>query len=64
MLKVARPSSLSAKLSNPQLNLTLVGVMVMMKIRHDQILKTPSKMDVAPWSVHWINMVLDGIEWY
>ena len=38
MLKVARPSSLSAKLSNPQLNLTLVGVMVMMKIRDDHIL--------------------------
>ena len=26
--------------------------------------KTPSKMDVAPWNVHWIKMVLDGIEWY
>ena len=21
-------------------------------------------MDVAPWNVHWIKMVLDGIEWY
>ena len=28
------------------------------------ITKTPSKMDVAPWNVHWIRMVLDGIAWY
>ena len=26
--------------------------------------KVPSEMDVAPWNVHWIKMVLDGIEWY
>ena len=28
------------------------------------VVKTPSKMDVAPWNVHWIRMVLDGITWY
>ena len=26
--------------------------------------KKPSKMDVAPWDEHWIQMVLDGIWWY
>ena len=27
-------------------------------------LKTPSKMDVAPWDKHWIKIELDGIQCY
>ena len=27
-------------------------------------LKTPSKMDVAPWDKHWIKIEFDGIGWY
>ena len=34
MLKVARPPRLSAKLSNPQLNLTLMAVLMMTMIKH------------------------------